>query len=91
MIAKYFKWNQSLTRLLSTPAGPYLSALAQKLELEGFSYWILRERVRGAAHFSGWNQRKERLIEQLHEDLIKDFEARFGQVPMSKAASVIQT
>lgn len=79
MIAKYFKWNQSLTRLLSTPAGPYLSALAQKLELEGFSYWILRERVRGAAHFSRWNQRQERLIEQLHEDLIKDFELHLGK------------
>lgn len=79
MLVRYFKWNQSVTRLLSTPAGPYLSALAQKLEVEGFSYWILRERVRGAAHFSRWNKRQERSIEQLHESLFKDFEAHLGR------------
>jgi site-specific recombinase XerD len=78
VIVSYFKWNQSLTRLLSTPAGPYLAALAQKLEVQGFSYWILRERLRGAAHFSRWNQRQERSIEQLHESLFKDFEAHLG-------------
>ena len=79
MIAKYFRWNQSVTRLLATPAGPYLSALAQKLEVEGFSYWILRQRVRGAAHFSRWNQCQERSIEQLHENLFKDFDAHLGK------------
>ena len=79
MITKYFKWNQSVTRLLSTPAGPYLSGLAQKLEAEGFSYWILRQRVRGAAHFSRWNQRQARSVEQLHENLFKDFAAHLGK------------
>jgi len=79
VITKYFKWNQSVTQLLSTPAGPYLSGLAQKLEVEGFSYWILRQRVRGAAHFSHWNQRQERSIEQLHENLFKDFAAHLGK------------
>jgi site-specific recombinase XerD len=79
VIPKYFKWNQSVTRLLATPAGPYLAVLAQKLEADGFSYWILRERVRGAAHFSRWNQRQERSIDQLHESLFKDFEAHLGK------------
>ena len=79
MIERYFKWNQSVTRLLSTPAGPYLSALAQKLEVQGFSYWILRHRLRGAAHFSCWNLRQKRSIEQLHENLFEDFEAHLGR------------
>jgi integrase/recombinase XerD len=79
VIDEYFKWNQSLTRLLSTPAGPYLSALAQKLQAQGFSYWILRQYLRGAAHFSRWNQRQERSIEQLHESLIRHFARHLGK------------
>ena len=74
MIESYFKWHRSLSRLLATPAGPYLSPLATELEPQGFTYWILRRRLQGAAHFSHWNQRQGRLIEQLHEDLLKDFE-----------------
>ena len=52
MITEFFKWNQSLTRLLATPAGSYLSQLSDEMKTEGFSYWILRRRLQGAAHFS---------------------------------------
>jgi integrase/recombinase XerD len=78
MIASYFKWRQSLTRLLSTPAGPHLSSLAEELETQGFTYWILRARLRGAAHFSDWNRRQGRAIEQLHESLLEEFKAHLG-------------
>jgi integrase/recombinase XerD len=78
MIANYFKWHQSLTRLLSTPAGPYLSSLAHELDIEGFSYWVLRTRLQGAAHFSHWNHRQGRSMEQLHENMLKDFEYHLG-------------
>ena len=50
MITEYFKWRQSLTRLLATPAGPHLSAISEGLKAQGFSYWILRKRLQGAAH-----------------------------------------
>lgn len=75
MIASYFKWGQSQTRLLSTPAGPHLSLLTEELDAQGFSYWVLRARLKGAAHFSDWNQRQGRCIEQLHEDLLGEFES----------------
>lgn len=75
MITEYFKWNQSLTRLLATPAGLYLSPLSEELKTQGFSYWILRRRLQGAAHFSHWNQRQERSVEHLHETLLGKFEA----------------
>jgi hypothetical protein len=70
MIASYFKWGSYLKRVLSTPAGPHLSSLAEKLRSLGFSYWILRGRLQGAAHFSDWNQQQERPIELLHEDML---------------------
>jgi hypothetical protein len=79
MIATYFKWPQSLTRLLSTPAGPYLSSLAQDLAAQGFSYWILRARLQGAAHFSHWNQRQGRSLEQLHESVLGGFAVHLGK------------
>ena len=74
MIAEYFNWRQSLTRLLATPAGPHLSAMSEGLKAQGFSYWILRRRLQGAAHFSQWNQRQGRSIEQLHENMLGEFE-----------------
>jgi site-specific recombinase XerD len=43
------------------------------MKTQGFSYWILRRRLQGAAHFSHWNQRQGRPIE-LHETLISEFE-----------------
>ena len=79
MIATYFKWPQSLTRLLSTPAGPYLSSLAQDLAAQGFSYWILRARLQGAAHFSHWNQHQGRSLEQLHESVLGGFAVHLGK------------
>jgi integrase/recombinase XerD len=74
MIATYFKWGQSRTRLLSTPAGPYLSSIAIELETQGFSYWVLRRRLQGAAHFSAWNQQQGWSIQQLHESMVGQFE-----------------
>jgi len=79
MIATYFKWPQALTRLLSTPAGPYLSPLAENLTAQGFSYWILRARLQGAAHFSHWNQRQGRSLEQLHEGVLGGFAVHLGK------------
>jgi len=73
MIDEYFKWNQSRTRLLATPAGPFLSAMSEEMRIQGFSYWILRRRLQGAAHFSDWNQREGRSIQQLHESMIGEF------------------
>jgi integrase/recombinase XerD len=78
VITEYFKWHQSLTRLLATPAGPHLSPLSEELKAEGFSYWILRRRLQGAAHFSDWNQRQGRSIEQLHESMLVEFETHLG-------------
>lgn len=74
MIASYFKWGSYLKRVLSTPAGPHLSSLAEKLHSQGFSYWVLRGRLQGAAHFSDWNQQQERSIDHLHEDILGEFE-----------------
>jgi len=91
MITTYFKWPQSLTRLLSTPAGPYLSSLAQDLAVQGFSYWILRARLQGAAHFSHWNQQQGRSLEQLHESLLGGFAVTSGEVPVPKTAAIVQT
>src|SRR5580698_7275560 len=79
MITNYFKWRQSQTRLLSTAAGPHLSALAEELAIKGFSYWILRARLQGAAHFSDWNKRQGRSIEQLQEDMFEGFEGHLGK------------
>jgi integrase/recombinase XerD len=79
MITTYFKWPQSLTRLLSTPAGPYLSSLAQDLAAQGFSYWILRARLQGAAHFSHWNQHQGRSLKQLHESVLGGFAVHLGK------------
>jgi integrase/recombinase XerD len=73
MIEKYFKWNQSVTRLISTPAGPHLSLLGSEFERQGFSYWKLRDRLVGAAHFSRWNQRRGRSLGDLHENLLGRF------------------
>ena len=78
VIDEYFKWNQSLTRLLATPAGPHLSAMSEEMKTQGFSYWILRRRLQGAAHFSHWNQRQGRSIEQLHESMVEEFKAHLG-------------
>jgi site-specific recombinase XerD len=78
MIDEYFKWNQSLTRLLATPAGPHLSAMSEEMKAQGFSYWILRRRLQGAAHFSSWNQHQSRSIEQLHETMIGEFKGHLG-------------
>ena len=74
MIESYFKWNSYLRRVLSTPAGPHLSSLAEELHNQGFSYWVLRERLQGAAHFSHWNQQEQKSIEHLHEDMLGNFE-----------------
>ena len=74
MIASYFKWGSYLKRVLSTPVGPHLSTLAEELQSQGFSYWVLRGRLKGAAHFSAWTQRQERSIECLHEDMLDGFE-----------------
>lgn len=74
MITEYFKWHQYLTRLLATPAGPHLSALSEEMKAQGFSYWILRSRLQGAAHFSDWNQRQGRSIEQMHESMLAEFQ-----------------
>lgn len=74
MINEYFKWHQYLTRLLATPAGPHLSPLSEEMKAQGFSYWILRSRLQGAAHFSDWNQRQGRSIEQLHESMLAEFQ-----------------
>jgi integrase/recombinase XerD len=74
MIASYFKWGSYLKRVLSTPAGPYLSSLAEELHSQGFSYWILRARLKGAAHFSDWNQQQGGSIEHLHENMLGHFE-----------------
>jgi len=63
VITEYVKWRQSLTRLLTTPAGPWFSAMSEELKGQGFSYWILRRRLQNAAHFSQWNQRKGREIQ----------------------------
>ena len=79
MITSYFKWRQSQTRLLATPAGPHLSALAEELAIKGFSYWILRARLQGAAHFSDWNKRQGRSIEQLQEDMFEEFGGHLGK------------
>lgn len=73
MISEYFKWHQYLTRILSTPAGPHLSPLSEEMKTQGFSYWILRVRLQGAAHFSDWNQRQGRSIDQLHESMLEEF------------------
>lgn len=78
MIDEYFKWNQSRTRLLATPAGPYLAAMSEEMKIQGFSYWILRRRLQGAAHFSHWNQHQGRSIEQLHESVIGEFKGHLG-------------
>ena len=78
MITEYFKWHQSLTRLMATPAAPHLSAISEELKVQGFSYWILRRRLQGAAHFSEWNRRQGRPIEQLHESMLEEFEAHLG-------------
>src|SRR5260370_40033481 len=78
MITEYCRWRQSLTRLLATPAGPHLSAMSEELKAQGFSYWILRKRLQGAAHFSQWNQRQGRSIEQLHENMLGEFEVHLG-------------
>src|SRR5439155_3145755 len=48
MIGSYFKWGSYLKRVLSTPAGPHLSSLAEDLHKQGFSYWVLRGRLQGA-------------------------------------------
>ena len=74
MITSYFKWGSYLKRVLSSPAGPHLSTLAEELRSQGFSYWVLRGRLKGAAHFSDWTQRQERSIECLHEDMLDGFE-----------------
>ena len=78
MITSYFKWQQSLTRLESTPAGPHLSSLAEELQVKGFSYWILRARLQGAAHFSDWNKQQGRSIEQPQEGMFEEFEVHLG-------------
>jgi integrase/recombinase XerD len=78
VITEYFKWHQSLTRLLATPAGPHLSPLSEELKTQGFSYWILRRRLQGAAHFTEWNQRQGKCIEQLHESMLGEFETHLG-------------
>jgi site-specific recombinase XerD len=44
------------------------------MKAQGFSYWILRSRLQGAAHFSDWNQRQGRSIEQLHESMLAEFQ-----------------
>ena len=74
MITEYFKWHQYLTRLLATPAGPHLSPLSEEMKAQGFSYWTLRSRLQGAAHFSDWNQSQGRSIEQLHESMLAEFQ-----------------
>ena len=78
MITEYFKWQQSLTRLLETPAGPHLAPLSEEMKAQGFSYWILRRRLQGAAHFSDWNERQDRSIEQLHENMLAEFETHLS-------------
>jgi len=78
VITEYFKWRQSLTRLLATPAGPHLSAMSEGMKAQGFSYWILRRRLQGAAHFSQSNQRQGRSIEQLHENMLREFEVHLS-------------
>jgi integrase/recombinase XerD len=79
VITEYFKWQQSLTRLLATPAGPHLSPLSEELNGQGFSYWILRTRLQGAAHFSDWNRLQGKSIEQLHESMLPEFETHLGR------------
>jgi site-specific recombinase XerD len=44
------------------------------MKAQGFSYWILRSRLQGAAHFSDWNQRQGRSIEQMHESMLAEFQ-----------------
>lgn len=74
MIEEYFKWRTTLKRVLATPAGPYLSGFTAELAGDGFSYWILRNRVAGAAHYSLWCERKALSLDQLHEDGLASFQ-----------------
>jgi site-specific recombinase XerD len=78
VITEYFKWHQSLARLLATPAGPHLSPLSEEMKAEGFSHWILRSRLQGAAHFSDWNQRQGISLDQLHESMLAEFQTHLG-------------
>jgi integrase/recombinase XerD len=78
VITEYFKWRQYLTRILSTPAGPHLSTLSEEMKAQGFSYWTLRVRLQGAAHFSDWNQRQGKSIAQLHESMLEAFTTHLG-------------
>jgi site-specific recombinase XerD len=52
--------------------------MSEEMEIQGFSYWILRRRLQGAAHFSHWNQRQGRSIEQLNESMILKFKGHLG-------------
>ena len=73
MIKDYFKWRQTLNLVLSTPAGPYLSQFTAELARDGFSYWVLRNQVAGAAHYSDWCGRTGLSIDRLHEDGLEGF------------------
>ena len=74
MVENYFKRRQALRLVLSTPAGPYLPGFTAELARDGFSYWMLRYRLAGAAHFSEWSRQKGMPIDQLHEDGLEGFE-----------------
>jgi len=79
MIEEYFRRRQALTRVLSTPAGAYLDALATELKDQGFGRWKLRGRIVGAAHFSLWSQKGGVSVSRLHEDGLGRFQRHLGR------------
>ena len=73
MIEKFVRWRSSLERMLSTPAGPYLDALAADLQSQGFGRWKLRRRLQGAAHFSVWCGLRGLQVGELDEKWLPEF------------------
>lgn len=73
MIESFFKRRQALAQIVSTPAGPHLAGFTAELARDGFSYWVLRTRIQGAAHFSQWSGRRGISTEQLQEEMLGGF------------------
>ena len=73
MLTHYFSDPVMLDLIQHTPAFPYLDCLSAELVATGYKPTTIQRYLRGAAHVSYWQNRRERSLTELDSVCIEEF------------------
>ena len=93
MIEQLFSAPKAMGRIRSGPLRPYVDSFAENLSRQGYSRWVLREKLRLVGVLSRWLRTDRSGIGDLDEALIERFLAhlrRTKRVPDSASATLRQ-